>query len=234
MEKVRNRSQRCVTIYYMKPSRFDNFSDGIFAIILTFLAFELRIPQIVGIATEGQLIESLIALAPVFLSFILSFALVYTYWRAHHFIASVYAKSIDRRITTINAFFFFFICTIPFSARLLGEYGYTKTAIWVYGLNIILVSLSLIWMRSHVFSSGNIDHARVNASERRRGAVRLLLPLLCAVVAIVLCYFDTRYSILFFTIAVLFNILPGGTRMAEQVIGTVQEKVSHLSNKSEE
>ncbi len=212
----------------MKQSRFDNFSDGIFAIILTLLAFELRVPTLSGIVSEQQIILALIDISPVIVSFILSFALIYTYWRAHHFIATVYAKNIDRRLTSINAFFFFFICLIPFSTRLLGEYGYTETAIWVYGLNIAFISLSLIWMRWHVFSSGNIDHARVSEEELKRGHLRLLLPLIAVVIAIAVSYINTRYSFAFFVFAILFNIVPGSMSVATHVIETVQDKVSGM------
>jgi uncharacterized membrane protein len=213
----------------MKQSRLDNFSDSIFAIILTLLAFELHIPELIGTATEGQILDAVVSLGPTFISFILSFALIFTYWRAHHFIVSIYAKSVDKRLSSINAIFFFFICTLPFSSSLLGGYSYSKTAVFIYGLNIILISLSLIWMRSYVLSSGNIDHARVGASERRRGAIRLVLPLLCAVAAILISFVNTEYSFILFAIAIAFNILPGSTHVAEQVIETVHDQVSSMA-----
>jgi uncharacterized membrane protein len=205
----------------MKQYRLDNLSDGIFAIILTFLTFDLKIPNIPRLPPqlmEAELWRSLVQLMPVFLSFILSFALIFTYWRAHHYISSVYAKNIDVQFTTINAVFFFFICLIPFSARLLGEYSDTKIAITLYGLNVIFIGLSLLWMRIHVFSSKYIDHAIIKEAERRRGVIRVILPVICAIAAIGLSFISTKLSFSLFTFAIVFNLFSRSTRYMNKVI----------------
>src|SRR3989304_4045482 len=62
---------------------------------------------------------------PVFLSYLLSFSLLFTYWRSHHFIESILAKNIDTRFSNLNAIFFFFIGLVPFSSLLLGRYSYS-------------------------------------------------------------------------------------------------------------
>jgi uncharacterized membrane protein len=93
---------------------------GIFAIVMTILVFEIRVPELQSNATSWDIALALRNATPLFLSYMLSFAVLFTYWRAHHFITSVYAKNIDIRLTNINAVFFFFVALIPFSSHLLG------------------------------------------------------------------------------------------------------------------
>ena len=125
----------------MKQQRLDGLADGIFAIVMTLLAFELRVPALEH-ATDGALLNALIGIVPVFVSFILSFSLLFTYWRAHHFLTSVYARALTVGLANYNALFFLFITLIPFSARLLGEYSNTHTAIIVYALNVIAIGVT--------------------------------------------------------------------------------------------
>ncbi len=207
----------------MKQSRLDSLADGIFAIVLTLLTFELKVPTINGDVTNEQLLQSIINLSPVFLSFILSFALIFTYWRAHHFIASVYAKNINVRLTTINAFFFFFIALIPFSSRLLGEYSNTQLAITIYSINIICIGLSLLWMRDYVLKSGNIDHQYVKKSELRRGLIRTIIPIACATIAIGLSFYNTQLSFALLTVAIVFNLISRSTQPINWIIDTTTQ-----------
>lgn len=190
----------------MKQTRLDQLADGIFAILITLLAFELKIPKLSFPATNTELWLALEPLVPVFMSFVLSFAVLFTYWRAHHFIVSVYAKTIDVRLTSINAVFFFFVALIPFSSRFIADYPYTQIAISFYGINVIFIGLSLFWMRHHVLTSNSIEHNVPSAEELRRGAVRTLVPVFCSVIAIGLGFYNPTLSLGLFTFAIVFNL----------------------------
>src|SRR3990167_6419575 len=107
----------------MKPFRLEQLADGIFAIVMTILVFELRIPDILQISSNQDVLGALREMLPLFLSYILSFAMLFTYWRAHHFFISVYAKNLDSMLTNINALFFMFISLVPFSASILGQFS---------------------------------------------------------------------------------------------------------------
>ena len=93
----------------MKQTRLDQLADGIFAIVMTILVFEIKVPEFYGVVDNKALLESLVKLLPVFISYLLGFSLLFTYWRSHHFIATILAKNIDTKFTNLNAIFFFFI-----------------------------------------------------------------------------------------------------------------------------
>ncbi len=210
----------------MKQQRLGGLSDGIFSIVMTLLALEFKVPLLDGSVNDFTLWQSLEKLWPVFISFVLSFALLFTYWRAHHFLVSVYAKTITVGIANINALFFFFITLIPFSAHLLGVYSNTKVAIIVYGLNVIMIGISLYWLRAHIEYTHSIHTIDITRHERISGYVRILFPVFAAAFAIFVSFFSTELSILVFTGAILFNLLPSSMNPIYSGLNGVVEKLA--------
>jgi len=85
-------------------SRLDILADGIFAIVMTILVFEIRVPNIF-MPTESDMVSMLISLRPLFLSYILSFTALFTYWRGYHSIVSDFAKSSHVNFQNLAAIF---------------------------------------------------------------------------------------------------------------------------------
>jgi uncharacterized membrane protein len=189
----------------MKPSRLEQLADGIFAIVMTILIFEIKTPDLASPANVYELYYSLKEMLPMFLSYLLSFSLLFTYWRAHHFFVSVYAKNIDRNLTNINAIFFLFITLVPFSTSLLGKYSGNELAIIIFGIHTILIGLCLFWIRRYVFKSSHIKNIEVGREEIHRGTVRIFVPVLFAFLAIILSFINKDLSLGLFTGAVIFN-----------------------------
>ncbi|MES2930208.1 MAG: TMEM175 family protein [Patescibacteria group bacterium] len=196
----------------MKQGRLDSLADGIFAIVMTILVFEIRVPVLDGIASDLALFDSLVSLYPLFLSYLLSFSLLFTYWRGHHYIVSVLAKGMDIRLSNLSALFFFFVGLVPFSSHLLGAYHYTHVAIIVFAINIILIGISLYGMRRYVIRSHEVENIPFTRTENQHANMRILLPVVIAIIAIGVSFFNTSLALLFFTIAILFNLSRRSTR----------------------
>lgn len=208
----------------MKQERLDTLTDGIFAIVMTILVFEIRVPDNLPLVTDQTLFRAVLAIAPLFLSYMLSFFLLFTYWRAHHYIASVLAKNIDIRLSNLSAVFFFFVGLVPFSAHLLGVYHGTQFAIILFGLNIILIGISLFIMRQYVIRSSSIENAPFTKTENEHANMRILLPVGAAIIAIVVSFFHKDFALLFFTVAILFNLSHRSTRYIYSVIDIFRSK----------
>ncbi len=196
----------------MKQQRLDGLADGIFAIVMTLLAIELHVPMVTSNSGLALWVE-LEKIWPVLVSLIMSFALLFTYWRAHHYIASIYAKNVTVPFANINALFFLAIVFIPFTAHLLGTYHDNIVAIAIYGLNVILIGLVLYWMRRHAENSPHIETVPITKSDYRSGYIRILFPVFSAFFAIGVGFWNTTVSVVFFTIAILFNLLPASSNI---------------------
>ena len=198
----------------MKPTRLDELSDGIFAIVMTVLVFDLKIPSYfnyLDTVSNVELWAEIVKLIPSFLTYVLSFALLFTYWKAHHFFNSVYAQNIDAKLTNINALFFMFVSLVPFSASLLGHFHKNELAITVFGVHIVLIGLCLYWMRRYVLYSPHIKNPEISEHEIKGSTIRILVPVLFALIAIPLSFVNTTFSLALFTIAVIFNLSPYST-----------------------
>jgi uncharacterized membrane protein len=204
----------------MKQSRLDALADGIFAIVMTILVFEIRVPELSDMAGNREIILGIVHALPLFLAYLLSFAVLFTYWRAHHFIASVYAKNIDLKLTNISAIFFFFVALVPFSSHLLGLYSDTQTAIIFFSINTIAIGLSLYEMRLYIKRSETIENEDVTPLEDRHAYTRILFPVFCALVASVLSFWSTTSALTLLTFGVLFNLLPKATTHFYRFLGS--------------
>lgn len=196
----------------MKQSRLDQLSDGIFAIVMTILVFEIRVPVYSGIISEATLLKFLFSMAPLFLSYLLSFSLLFTYWRSHHIIASVLAKNIDVHFSNLNGTFLFLVALVPFSSHFLGNYLYSTTAVIFFALNIIFIGISLYKMRQYVIKSETIENIPFTKVENAHANMHILFPVFSSIVAIIVAFYSTKIAILLFTIAILFNLSKNGTK----------------------
>lgn len=207
----------------MNHSRLDQLSDGIFAIVMTILVFQIDLPAIWGPIDNLSLWTEISKLLPVFLSYILSFTLLFTYWRAHHFFVTVYAKNVDSMLTNINALFFMLISLIPFSASLLGRFSQNELSVIIFGIHVILIGLTLYWMRRYVLYSEHIKNPEISKHEIRGSTVRTLAPVFFAVIAIPLSFWSIKFSLTLLTLAVLFNLSHYSTILFENILKTLHK-----------
>ncbi len=206
----------------MKQARLDQLADGIFAIVMTILVFEIRVPDYGIILSNRDLFQALLTLSPVFLSYLLSFFLLFTYWRSHHFVASILAKNIDTHFSNLNAVFFFFVALVPFSSSLLGRYSYSQTAIIFFALNIILIGLSLYMMRRYAVKSPFIENTPFTEAENKHAYMHILFPVVAAFLAILLSFLNNDLALILFTLAIVFNLWGKSTRYSFRILNRIR------------
>jgi uncharacterized membrane protein len=130
------------------------FSDAVFAIAITLLVIEIKIPEVEH-PTDKALLRSLAHLIPKFIGFIISFLLIGLYWTIHHRMFG-YVTSYDRKLLVLNLFFLFFIVLMPFSNGFYSEYSGPmvrddlKTPLTFYVLNFCGVGFLNYFMWRHV------------------------------------------------------------------------------------
>jgi uncharacterized membrane protein len=129
------------------------FSDAVFAIAITLLVIEIKVPEIPneGPVTEKDLIHEIAHLIPKFFGFIISFMLIGLYWSVHHRMFG-FVTNYTRKLIVLNLFYLFTIVLMPFSTGIFGEYStprgiYLITPIAVYVFNICLTGIAnfLLW-----------------------------------------------------------------------------------------
>jgi uncharacterized membrane protein len=208
----------------MKQFRLDQLADSIFAIVMTILVFEIRVPEFAGFITNNVLVHYLINMYPLFLSYLLSFSLIFTYWRSHHFIASVLVKNIDTQFANLNGIFFFLVGLVPFSSHFLGTYIYARTSTIFFAVNIILIGISLFAMRSYAIKSNTIENIPFTKTENDHAKMHILFPVMSAILAIFVSFISIKLALVLFTLAILFNLSNKGTSYIFYIINIFKKK----------
>jgi uncharacterized membrane protein len=127
---------------FLTLNRLEALSDGVFAVAITLLVFDIKIPEL---AENQSLAEALIGLWPNILTYILSFAIVGIFWMVHHMMFKFLTRT-DRYFSILNIIFLMCISTVPFAAALLSKYFNDVVAVMVYGLIFFFCSLAFLAM----------------------------------------------------------------------------------------
>ncbi|WHZ11088.1 MAG: hypothetical protein OJF60_001527 [Burkholderiaceae bacterium] len=127
----------------MGKSRFEAFSDGVMAIILTIMVLDLKVPKEPTLGALAQL-------WPVYLAYTIAFGNILANWIAHqHLFARV--ERIDARILLVNGLLLFFMSLVPFALSYGSEYHWREPLpAAFYGAVMVLVCLGFAVLRGAV------------------------------------------------------------------------------------
>lgn len=98
------------------------FSDAVFAIAITLMALEIKVPFIENGVTDNALLDALGHLVFKFAGFLISFFIIGLYWTVHHRMFS-YVENYNNRLLWLNLLFLLSIILMPFSSGMYGEYS---------------------------------------------------------------------------------------------------------------
>lgn len=122
-------------------ARIEAFSDGVFAIIVTLLVLELRVPQLAHEFTNKDALTALYNLLPKFFGFALSFLVVAIFWVNHHQLFHS-LRVTDRTLMWYNNLLLFWLSFVPFPTAFLGEHLTGTVPVMLYGAVLTLAGLS--------------------------------------------------------------------------------------------
>ncbi len=147
------------------------FSDGVFAIAITLLALEIRLPDPIVNLNNDELAAALVAIWPKYMSFLISFLVIGFFWISHHR-KFHYIQRYDKTLIFLNLLLLMVIAFIPFPTTVLSQYG-NRTATIFYALVIILgglISMVTWWYASH---HNRLIDSQMDAKQRRN---EILIP----------------------------------------------------------
>ena len=129
----------------LHAGRLEMFSDGVFAIAITLLILEIKLPHHEDLERYGSLYNYLMHLWPSYTAYIVSFMVIGIYWSNHHWLFS-FVKKTNHVFNLLNIVFLMTVAFIPFPTAILGEYfmepAHRSAAVTVYSLGYLLPVLS--------------------------------------------------------------------------------------------
>ncbi len=166
------------------------FSDAVFAIAITLLVLDLKVPALPDDASAEAIRDALLANGPSFYAFALSFAVIGLYWMAHWRKFQLIARA-NQRLLVLNLALLGSVVFIPFPTSLIATFGESlTTAIYAISLAITgLLGSATLW---YAWRAGLV-HQDVSAATVRNYTVRgLVVPAVFLASLVVLALFGAR------------------------------------------
>ena len=182
----------------MTTSRLEAFSDGVIAIVVTIMVLELRAPA-------QPTFAALWKVAPVFISYGLSFLIVAIMWVNHHHLIHA-VREVSARLLWLNINLLFWMSLVPFVTDFMGKNHREPLAVALYGLDLTMCSVAFYLLRGELVRQSSLDpemqhyHRRV----QRKNGYSFLLYLS----SVPLAYVSIYASFLVFVLIPALYFLP--------------------------
>lgn len=164
------------------------FNDAVFAIAITLLALEVRLPGDVNRLTEGELLAGLLGMWHKYLAYIISFLVIGTFWIAHHRKFGL-IRRYDRRLMSLNLLILMLVAFIPFPSSVISESG-GRTATIFYALTMILVGLLFSALWGYASWRNRLVDVHLSQKQRRREFLTPLVTVAIFLLSIGIAFFN--------------------------------------------
>lgn len=176
-------------------SRIEALSDGVIAIAITVLVFDLKLPTGQVIDSDAGLWAALRTLTPKFIAFVLSFMTLGIFWMGQT-AQFTYIGRYDRHLSWLTILFLLFISTIPFLTSVLSNDLTLRSALLLYWGNILALGLALWLHWRYAYTYGMLNVEGEEAARANKAVVsRIRTAQLLYAGAAALCVVSTYLSI---------------------------------------
>jgi uncharacterized membrane protein len=183
--------------FTLSKGRFEAFSDGVFAIAITLLILEVRLPPL-KTGTEAEQLRNLLGIWPSYLVYAASFATIGIMWINHHALFR-YIERVTHAATIANLALLGLISFLPFLTQALGTYGLSPVTVVAYGMNFFAISIAYtVLLRCVTIAAGQKHSLRLWS----------MLGLLAYPLAALVGYFVPVAGVLAMVLLAVYYMLP--------------------------
>jgi len=181
----------------MPTTRLEAFSDGVIAIIITIMVLEFDVP-------EGADWHSLSALAPHFLTYLLSFVILAIYWNNHHHLMHA-TQHVGGGVLWANMHLLFWLSLVPFATAWMGENHFAAIPTGAYGVPLLMAAVAY-WILVRAIVAHEGPHSKLRAA--LGSDVKGKLSIAIYVVAIALAFVHESISHALYVAVALIWFVP--------------------------
>ncbi len=189
-------------------NRIEALADGIFAVAMTLLVLDVKLPNGELFASDQALLARLLTLEHTFVIYLISFIVLGMFWVGHH-AHFHFIRYVDHTLLWINLMFLFVITSIPFATDLLGDHYHLHAPFMLYGVQLLLLTGLLIgqiaYLRRHAELADSSLTGEVARSIVRRTALFAVIPVL----SMAAVFYNTRLALYLYFLLLVVHFLPG-------------------------
>lgn len=193
--------------FFISTSRIEAFSDGVFAIVITLLAFQFKVPKFTSEATLQQNFQELLKLSPHFISFVFSFLFVAVFWINHHQLYHT-IKEADRKLLWYNIHMLFWITIIPFPTAMVGDHPDIPAAVMSLAFVLMMASLAAYIVRRYSYFRASLVDENLSKDSIKDGLTKNVLAIILNFAAILIAPYSVKVCYFIFIIVLALFIIP--------------------------
>jgi uncharacterized membrane protein len=173
---------------YLPLHRSEALTDGIFAVAMTLLVIELKLPAHDAVHSADQLSHALVELVPKAISWALSFFVLALFWISHHRAFS-FVRRVDGRLVALNLLQLAVVSLMPFSSALSGEYGQALLSQAVFSTNMALLGVTAFLVLNYIHRHPQLGPTPMPLALYRGARLRIGGLILISIVAVAIAPF---------------------------------------------
>ncbi len=189
----------------LSTERLELFSDAVFAVAITLLVLEIKVPHV---EMEGELWHALVDLWPKFIAYAVSFGVIGIFWVGHHIMFN-YIERCNRTLLWLNTLLLMFVCAIPFTAALIGEYRSDPIAAAVYGGLLTLTGSVFFALWRYASIGGRLIRTNMPTELVKLGTKIILLAPIIYAIATGIAFVSPLTSKVIYLLVPILYLLPG-------------------------
>jgi TMEM175 potassium channel family protein len=190
---------------HLHLTRIEAFSDGVFAIVVTLLVLELKLPVLKDHGSVNELAHQLVELAPKFLSWLISFIIVCKFWLNHHHVLSL-AHHANYGLAWLNSLFLMGQAFIPFPTAMMGEYPTNPLAVSLFGAVFAVNTLLFIALQRYIVR--NLIKPELAAAQDSHAFVKSLIGPASYLTGAAAAWVSVHAAFVIYLLTPLFYITP--------------------------
>jgi TMEM175 potassium channel family protein len=198
-----------VIINIMKKTRLEALSDGVFAVAITLLIFDVHLPGLVTSNTD--LLFQLKHTIPRIAAYVLTFCIVAILWNGHHTILSL-VKHVDRTFIWLNLLYLMFVAFMPFPTSILSMYTSYQAAVIFYSSVLICIGLLHFVLLNYIYHYLPAARKQLTPQLFWRARLSSLFGAVCGVVAVIVSFVSVHAGLFVFAAVPLYYVFINRTK----------------------
>ena len=193
--------------FFISTTRLENFSDGVFAIILTLLAFQFKVPNFSNDVDIIQNWHELVMMTPRVLGFIFSFLFIGVFWVNHHHLYHA-VKETNSALLWYNINFLFWITMLPFAIAMVGDYPQIPLAAVCLGFDLLMTSIAAYLLLHYSYVKSKLVDETLSHESIKDGLNKNLLGIIITIVGILVAFKWVYISYCIYFVVLLIFVNP--------------------------
>ena len=203
---------------HIRTARMESFSDGVIAIIITVMIFDIKFRDLAHGFTHNDVLVGFKMLWPKVAAYAFSFLVLGTMWLNHHHMCHL-VQMVDEKLMWYNLNFLFWLSLIPLPTSMIGRNPFLAESVAMYGAALLMVAVSFMLMRGYVHRRGLMlqDSHKINREVNKvtkRVRLKSFLGLAAYAAAVPAAFTSVYISYGLFLIPVALFFIPDGVAAA--------------------